>query len=363
MAEIRVGRWDCFVCGHVGNLGPETHCKNCGASRPRDVVFYLPDEAEVVKDKKILAEAKGGADWVCSYCSSSNKAAFNVCQTCGNDREVDEEKELETRDLSLNELPTTGARGVNRVKEQQPKEKRDLGKSGNFWRYILGATGLGGVFWWLFSFSTPIDVPVTSMYWEREIEVLEYKQVQEEEFNLPSEATQVESFKAIHHYDRVVTGYETRTRTKQVKVGEREYVCGQRDKGNGYFEEIKCKEPIYETRTEEYEAPVYREVPVYKTKYRYLIYRWKNIAPLVASGTTNKANWPTILPKMKANPKRFKTGDEREYYRFSIETHKGEIVEYEAKSYETFKELEVGEQIKAEKSTIFGTFKGLKNEY
>ena len=45
---IRVGRWDCFVCGHVGNVGTETHCKNCGSSRPKDVKFYLPDDAKLV---------------------------------------------------------------------------------------------------------------------------------------------------------------------------------------------------------------------------------------------------------------------------------------------------------------------------
>ena len=50
---IRVGRWDCFVCGHKGNLGPETHCTNCGSSRPKDVVFYLPDDAKVITGNHI----------------------------------------------------------------------------------------------------------------------------------------------------------------------------------------------------------------------------------------------------------------------------------------------------------------------
>jgi hypothetical protein len=235
-------------------------------------------------------------------------------------------------------------------------------KKTNFWRYILGATGLGGVFWWLFSFSTTIEVPVTEMYWEREIEVLEYKEVQEEDWETPEGARDVQQFQAIHHYNKELLGYETKTRSKQVKVGEEDYVCGQKDLGNGYFEDIYCKRPIYETREEEYQAPIYKEVPEYRTKYKYYVFRWKNINPIVASGNTQRVRWPDERPEMENQPDRYKLGDRKEKYLFWIETHKGEKIQYKANSYSMFKDLYVGKELEAKKSTVFGTFKGLKAE-
>ena len=358
--KIRVGRWDCFVCGHIGNLGPETHCSKCDSSRPKDVVFYLPDDAKIVTEKEEKATAKAGADWICSYCQSHNKTAETVCSTCNNDREVDQEKELEVLDISMEDLPNVGARGITR---SIPKAKTEItDKKAGFWKYILSATGLGGVFWWLFGFSTAIEVPVTQMYWEREIEVLQYKEVEEESFDLPQGATDVQQFRAVHHYNKEVIGYDTQTRVKQVKVGERDYVCGQKDMGNGYLEDIICKEPIYESREEQIEVPIYKETPVYKTKYRYHVFRWNTIQSLVASGQDNRPKWPRERPEMTAQPDLFKTGKQREIYKFWIETHKGKTIEYTTKSSETFKSLDVGKILEAEKSTVFGTYKGLKME-
>jgi hypothetical protein len=355
---IRVGRWDCFVCGNVGILGPETHCTDCGSSRPKDVVFYLPEDAKVVKDKEELAKAKAGADWVCSYCNGHNKTDAIVCSTCGNDKSEKEDEALEVRELTLDEVPNSGARGISRSKETPKK----LDKKAGFWKYILGASGLGGVFWWLFAFSTVIQVPVVEMYWERQIEVLEYKQVQEEEWELPSEATNTESFQAIHHYRKDIIGYNTETRTVQKKVGTRRVVCGQKDQGNGYFEDIYCNEPIYENVQEEYEAPIYKETPIYKTKYRYNIYRWLPNQPLMASGSNERVNWPTVPAEITGNPKKFKTGKQDEKYLFWIKTHKDEKVKYDVKDVDTFTKLYVGKKLDAEKSTVFGTYKGLKSE-
>jgi hypothetical protein len=41
------------------------------------------------------------------------------------------------------------------------------------------------------------------------------------------------------------------------------YVCGQEDLGNGFFRDIQCSDPVYETqyRTESYQEPVYISVP------------------------------------------------------------------------------------------------------
>lgn len=350
---IRVGRWDCFVCGHIGNLGPETHCEKCGASRPKDVKFYLPETEEVIKSRGIEAAAKKGADWVCSYCAGHNKVDEIVCKTCGNDRE-DVDATLQEKTYTLDEIPVTGSRGIKRV---TPK-KEPKGAAG-FFKYILGATGLGGVFYWLFSFSTAVEVPVTQLHWEREVAIETYKEVQEEDWELPSQATNVSQFQAVHHTVKEITGYRTETRSVEKKVGTRKVSCGQKDMGNGYFQEIFCDEPIYETVQEQYEAPVYVERPIYKTKYRYNIFRWVEIEPIKTSGSSNPAKWGEDTPQMKMNPSIYRRGKQKELYKFWIE-FKDEQIEHETSSYAFFETLQLGNTITAYKSTIFGTYKGLE---
>ena len=354
---IRVGRWDCYVCGHVGNLGPKTHCVNCGASRPKDVQFYLTDDAEILKDKEKIKQAKAGADWICSYCSSHNKITDTICQTCGNDRAIEEDKSLSEKEYKLDEVPTIGSRGVERV---TPKPTKTKGSAG-FWKYILGASGLGGVFYWLFSFSTAIEVPVVELYWERQVAVEEYKQVREENWSLPEDATAVEQFRAVYEYKKEIVGYDTQTVTERRQTGTRKVVCGQRDLGNGTFEEKYCDEPIYENYQVEKEVPIYKETPIYRTKYRYNTMKWVEIEPLISSGRTNPANWPKDRPEMIANPDNFRKGKERENYRFWIE-YKDEKIEHKTKSYTFFKDLQIGSTLKAYKSTVFGTYKGLEAE-
>lgn len=354
---IRVGRWDCFVCGNVGNHGPKTHCENCGASRPKDVKFYLPEDEQVIKSRGIVKEAKSGADWVCSYCAGHNKTSQTHCQTCGNERVIDEDISLQEKDYTLEEVPTIGGRGVERV---TPKPKKLKGRAG-FWKYVLGATGLGGVFAWLFSFSTAVDVPIVDMYWERQVAVEEYREVREESWELPQGATNVQQERAIHHYDKEVIGYKTETQTVREQVGTRQVVCGQKDLGNGYFEDKYCPEPIYENVQKQVEVPIYKETPVYKTKYEYNIFKWIEISPLVTSGKSNPANWAKDSPEMLANPDKYRRGKQSEMYRFWIE-YKGERIEHKTKSYDFFKDLKVGGTLKAYKSTVFGTYKGLEAE-
>ena len=57
LMAIQVGRWDCQQCGHVGILGPETKCPNCGAMRPKGVRFYLPKDAQVITNEEEIKKA------------------------------------------------------------------------------------------------------------------------------------------------------------------------------------------------------------------------------------------------------------------------------------------------------------------
>jgi hypothetical protein len=77
--------------------------------------------------------------------------------------------------------------------------------------------------------------------------------------------------------------------TKRVKVGVR-------DLGNGYFEDIYETQTVYKTVRESYQEPVYKSVPVYATKYRYEIYRWKPDKVYRTSGRDTSPKWSDAVP-------------------------------------------------------------------
>lgn len=141
------------------------------------------------------------------------------------------------------------------------------------------------------SWSHEIEVQVESFEWERTIRVEENKKIKEEGWSLPQGGELITSFREIHHYEQVLDHYETRTRTQQRATGTEEYVCGKRDLGNGYFEDKYCTRTTYESYEEEYQEPIYRDEPVYQTKYSYWIYRWLISKPIVTTGKNQEPIW------------------------------------------------------------------------
>ena len=94
----------------------------------------------------------------------------------------------------------------------------------------------------------------------------------------------------IHHYDQVLDHYDIRyeQRSEQYISGyttTTEYI----DLGNGYFDTETRTVPEYSTRyyTEEVKVPVYRDEPVYRTKYYYDVDRWVYERTARASGVSN----------------------------------------------------------------------------
>lgn len=80
--EILLGRWDCASCGARGLSGDAYQCASCGAPRPEDVQFYLPDDAPVVRDPEGVRAAEAGPDWQCAFCQSWMPATDTVCRNC-----------------------------------------------------------------------------------------------------------------------------------------------------------------------------------------------------------------------------------------------------------------------------------------
>ena len=115
--------------------------------------------------------------------------------------------------------------------------------------------------------------------------------------------------------------------------------------GNGYFEQKTDRVPVYktETYTENVQKPVYRQEPVYATKYYYEIDRWTVVDTAKSSGNDQNPSWPE--PKLKDGQR---TGDKNEHY-FVTATYQKKKDKTETEKYEMafseWNELKKGEEI------------------
>ncbi len=355
---IRVGRWDCPTCGTKMVLGPETRCPNCGASRPKDVRFYLPTDAEIVRDEARLREAKAGVDWICGHCETQNKAGDPLCNSCGNPRdETSQDINLQTRDYGLDEVPTTSFERQDEPMEPPRAIRRNTGRNLGRW-LLVGALFLVVSWGLLRAFPQEIQVRVEGFRWERNIQMLHYEPRSYEDWSTPSGAFDVSSFRAIHHYNDVLRGYETRTRTVQVQVGSEQYVCGQQDMGNGYFQDVYCNRPIYENREETYQEPIYDHIPVYATKYRYTIMEWiKHPENLLRSAAQDHdPQWPDQGPYRDS--REWKEGERTDVYYITVREEDGDE-HVEQLSFANWTALQKGQEIPALRSYLFDMYYGL----
>lgn len=351
MKKVYVARWDCKTCGHKGIRGPETECPSCGGDRPKDVKFYLPDESSYVETADELRRARAGADWRCSYCGQNNPADVGICTSCGNPRS-ESEKRLDVREYSSGAVPNSGKKLVEldaTIRPPVPPKKKR-------WRIVGGIFVLLVIGLIILAQSKTVMVTVEGFQWERKIATQVERLVEEEDWRLPPKGNLKQSFRAVHHYDKILDHYETRTRTQKRATGTEQYVCGKRDLGNGYFEDKMCTRTTYETYEEEYEEPVYRQEPVYKTKYRYTIYRWKKGPPIVTSGGGKNAQWGDIT-FLETDPRR-RAGKRKESYIIRVRDEKSETHEHKI-PYKEWDRLNKGDQLKASRGAVTGVYRGL----
>jgi hypothetical protein len=371
---IREGRWDCSSCGSTAIYGRHVDCPGCGRPRPAGVRFYLTDNAPVVTDPRQLEEARAGADWICAHCEAGNRATLHACGGCGAARGTSPTQPVQ--DFGMGAVPRTGAsagtpaggpaaaRGTIAVQPamgavphtgmkahaagaRTPPPAAASGRS-----YILHAVGavFVGLFvligWAAFAGqqkvkldrfvsyvpTPPVPAVVEGKRWERHIQARLRTLVPGQGYALPESAQVLTTQqrrtgdrRVVDHYvtstrevERTVSvqdGYETVTEEVEetVQTGTRTYVCGQRDLGNGYFEDQECSEPEYETRTRTVSrrqpryrdetrmetvtdrTPVYRTVPVYRTWYTWNRPVWRDTV-YMAAGDTTQPQWPRVEP-------------------------------------------------------------------
>lgn len=349
---IQKGVWDCRYCGKKGIPGPETDCTGCGSPRDPDVDFYLPEDAEYITDEKEIEEAEAGPNWTCAYCGSDNRAVEDRCPSCGNTRsdsdrmrevkEYDEEDVPHTEEDTRETEPSIPGESAREARGTSPK-KPGLGCG------ITGAAILTAIIALLIFLFWPrqVNVSVISRNWERTIDIEHFTPVRESGWSLPANARLIREFQDIHHYDKVLDHYETRTKQVKVKVGEEQYVCGKIDMGNGYFKDKYCTRPVYENREETYQEPVYTKVPVYRTRYEYNVKRWKLERVSRAGGKNNPPKWPEGPP----SGNEWREGERKETYTFELQDPEQKTHELEV-DFNTWQKYEKGDSIPAKKNRM-----------
>lgn len=182
-------------------------------------------------------------------------------------------------------------------------------------------------------------VTVKSFAWERNISLEEYMTVQESDWNVPEGGRVYDEKTEIKSYVSVVDHYETVWETKTREVFDHnETSTTYSDNGNGTFTEHTTTTPVYRTETyqESHEEPVYRQDPVYATKYYYDIDKWVDTGnDYPSSGKDHKPYWNEDYKPMADN---IRDTDRSETYTVKLDNGKTQ-----EKSYSEWKNMKIGD--------------------
>lgn len=397
MGRIIEGLWDCKYCGSKGIGGSKRECPHCGKPRDTDTKFYLRDEVTYVDEEKAKNISRN-PDWVCRFCDSLNPDTTDVCISCGasktaenmnyfeNRKKQEEKLKQQTSETSYIGILSNNIQDVedstvpkNEDLYNYSKDSKAVRDSENitvskgfFGKYVnvffsrvrdffddygnillllmLGIALIVGAIW-LFTPKTK-TVTIEQISWERSIDIERYQTVDESGWSLPSGARLHESKTEIYKYESVLDHYENKTRqvAKQRLDHYETRVVGHRDLGNGYFEEITEQVPVYVTyyETEHYQDPVYRNQPIYKTKYYYEIDKWLHDRYLTTSGYDKSPYWADTSDL--GSDERTSTYEEEYYILYTDK--KGNTKEI-SMSYDEWSDMMVGDTITI-KVSIFG---------
>ena len=361
MSGIYLGRWDCPSCGRTAIAGDREVCPGCGQPRPKSVTFYLPEDAPAITDPAAIRAALAGPDWYCLHCGSANpQGRQDTCEQCGAPRGSSPQHRV--TEYAPQQVPRSAAAAAAGPPPAAPS--RQVARRP---RWQVLALGMGGLLLLLTCVLTVLGLTVTlwprdtavsvaALSWERAIAVEQYQQLTEEDWSLPPDGTQISQRQAIRRYEQVFSHTETKTRTVSYReqVGSERYVCGKRDLGNGRFEDKYCERARYETksRTETYQEAVYRDVPVYDTRYTYTIWRWREVRTERLGDTGTAPRWPE--PKLGPDERE---GRRDEAYTVLFTDTQGKHYPHETTQgeWETFA---VGQRLTV-RTNAFGTILGI----
>lgn len=307
MGRLIQGYWDCMYCRTKGISGVVRDCPNCGKPRDNNTQFYMKSKTDYV-DEEVAKTINRNPDWICSFCDSLNSDSNETCVSCGAskmDSKLNYQQNKVRHEQEQNKMSDNSVdNGDNCSIEYKKDSKSEVQNNSKFKNFVkkhyikfIAIFLTLGVIFGITALLLPRNenITVTGISWERSIDVEKFQPVQESGWSLPSSARLKYERDEIYDYERVFDHYETKTRQvpKTRISGYETYVSGYRDLGNGYFEEITDEKPVYETyyETEEYEEPIYRQDPIYKTKYYYEIDKWLYERSIKTSGNDKEVYW------------------------------------------------------------------------
>ena len=324
--------WNCIYCGYQ-NKAENSTCESCGAGKEEAKTDYFGNKPKMEDYDKVDYNRRTGTEYIDTPVSTVS-GGFKPIETTalGGFKPIEEPED--TNKIS-DKLKSIGNTILDFI--------RNNGKT----LAIAVAAVVSVVFLvWLFMPVTR-HATVSGFNWERNIEIEEYKLCHESDWSVPSGGKITSQREEIHHYDSVLDHYETKTKQVSERVFDH-YETHYVDSGNGQAEVEKT--PVYKTvyHTETYEEPVYKQVPVYRTKYDYDIGRWKHLRDLTTEGY-DKENvyWPsTDVPTSVSFPS---YGDERqgsksETYNIVVIDEEGDTQNVSS-TYSRWIETNVGDEI------------------
>ena len=313
--------WKCPSCGAIIR-GDNRDCPNCATPVPAGTKYLMPDDPEVARaiengtayitSHAMVEEAvtqvsedkkSDKANWVCDYCGYQNRFENTVCEGCG------APKEESKRDY-FTPVPET----------PKPQSYTPTRRPSGRFKKLIPIIAVILFLIWLFTPVTRKTV-ISGFEWMRSIAVDEYQLCHEDDWSLPAGATQTSTKQEIHHYDHVIDHYETKTRQVSEQVLD------------GYDTEY---------RTETYEDPVYKDVPVYQTKYYYDIDRWITVSSIDTGGKDHDPKWgESDLPESVSDPvygdKKLGQRSERYYIYFKDKKGNEQKEEYNFSEWNDYK--------------------------
>lgn len=314
---IRIGYWDCPSCGTKKNLGPKPTCATCGRPRGPGIPFYTDDTAPVVEDPAMVARARAGADWACKYCGADNRAGDMDCDRCGAgpDGAVRRAEKL---------VPI-----ASRTAAASPRPKKSSAA------LVLGVLGalfvvVGAAVWLLFVRTVEQRVTVESVAWVKTAQIEERHVKLEEDWQdeVPAGAR--------------VVAKEARRRPKEVKDGIKKVKVGQKDLGNGMFEDIYEEKPNVATKQVE------------DTWVRYEVETWKK-GERLEEKTSDGTEPPDPARRAKTSSDR-RVGATTNEAVFFLKSSDGKDYRFEVDAREegaaAMKRYEVGKSYRAQVNTM-----------
>lgn len=376
MGNLVEGLWDCQYCGTKGNKGSIRECPSCSHPRDDSVKFYMPKNITYVSEEKAKTINKN-PNWLCNYCNTLNSDDTNICKSCGANRTSESlnyfENQLKRKEKKSKSYETYDSENENNYQkntsynysypsynlnyyssnvDSENKTKTFFQKN---WKILLIIPLIFILITSLIYIFIPKDeyVTITDFKWEYSVNIEKFETVTESGWSLPSGARLLYTNEEISHYEQILDHYETKIEqvAKTRIAGYESYVSGYKDLGNGYFEEIIDQRPIYETyyETEYYQEPIYKNIPIYDTKYYYERDVWNCNRTVKFNGHDKNPKWGEI--KLNDLERISESSRTKKYYVVGINS-KNETKEYEF-SYEEWEPLDVGQFIRFKKS-IFG---------